>query len=62
VWGKYCAVDRCAEPSEVAAAISCLASDDASIVTGTDLPVDGGYLALGPEGGFKLTTVSGRDD
>jgi NAD(P)-dependent dehydrogenase (short-subunit alcohol dehydrogenase family) len=62
VWGKYAALDRCAEPSEVAAAISFLLSDDASFVTGADLPVDGGYLALGPEGGFKLTTLSGRDD
>lgn len=62
VWGKYCAMDRCAEPSEVAAAISFLLSDDASFVTGIDLPVDGGYLALGPEGGFQLTTLSGREE
>ncbi len=36
---------RIGEPSEVAAAILFLASDDASFITGTILPVDGGYLA-----------------
>jgi NAD(P)-dependent dehydrogenase (short-subunit alcohol dehydrogenase family) len=36
---------RVAAASEVAAAAAFLASDDASWVTGTALPVDGGYLA-----------------
>jgi NAD(P)-dependent dehydrogenase (short-subunit alcohol dehydrogenase family) len=36
---------RVAEPSEIAAAIAFLASDDASFITGAALPVDGGYLA-----------------
>ena len=36
---------RIGGPSEVAAAILFLASDDASFVTGAILPVDGGYLA-----------------
>ena len=36
---------RIGDPSEVAAAILFLASDDASFITGTVLPVDGGYLA-----------------
>jgi NAD(P)-dependent dehydrogenase (short-subunit alcohol dehydrogenase family) len=62
IWGRYCAMLRCAEPSEVAAAIAFLLSDDASFITGVDLPVDGGYLALGPEGGFKLTTLSERGE
>ena len=38
-------VGRLGEPSEVAAAILFLASDEASFVTGAILPVDGGYLA-----------------
>jgi NAD(P)-dependent dehydrogenase (short-subunit alcohol dehydrogenase family) len=36
---------RIGEPSEVAQAILFLTSDDASFITGTILPVDGGYLA-----------------
>ena len=36
---------RIGEPSEVAAAILFLASDDASFITGAILPVDGGFLA-----------------
>ena len=41
---------RVGEPEEVAAAIMFLCSDDASFITGTDLRVDGGYTAMGPEG------------
>jgi NAD(P)-dependent dehydrogenase (short-subunit alcohol dehydrogenase family) len=38
-------LNRQGRPEEVAAAISFLASDDASFITGSDLVVDGGYLA-----------------
>jgi NAD(P)-dependent dehydrogenase (short-subunit alcohol dehydrogenase family) len=38
-------IGRPTDPSEVAAAILFLASDDASIVVGTPLVADGGYLA-----------------
>ncbi len=40
---------RMADPTEVAAAVVFLASDEASFITGVDLPVDGGYSAIGPE-------------
>ncbi len=50
VWGSFALAHRCAEPSEVAAVIAFLASDDASFVTGTDLAVDGGLLATSAEG------------
>ncbi|MEY9946545.1 SDR family NAD(P)-dependent oxidoreductase [Kitasatospora sp. GAS1066B] len=38
-------IGRLGEPAEVARAIAFLASDAASFITGTVLPVDGGYLA-----------------
>ncbi|AOY94141.1 short-chain dehydrogenase [Cupriavidus sp. USMAA2-4] len=40
---------RVGEPEEVAAAVVFLCSDHASFITGADLPVDGGYSAMGPE-------------
>jgi NAD(P)-dependent dehydrogenase (short-subunit alcohol dehydrogenase family) len=37
---------RMGEPEEVAALALFLCSDDASFVTGTDYPLDGGFLRL----------------
>lgn len=40
---------RVADPAEIGAVVAFLASDAASVVTGADWAVDGGYSALGPE-------------
>ncbi len=46
---EFQSLGRMADPVEIARAIDWLLSDAASFVTGTDLAVDGGYTALGPE-------------
>lgn len=45
-WGGLHILKRMGTPKEAAAAIAFLASEEASFITGTDLFVDGGYLAL----------------
>lgn len=49
VGGPFHMLGRIGDPEEVARAVLFLCSDDASFITGTDLAVDGGYTALGPE-------------
>jgi NAD(P)-dependent dehydrogenase (short-subunit alcohol dehydrogenase family) len=59
IWGQYHMLERCGEPVECAGPTLFLLSDDASFITGTDLPIDGGYLAIGPEGIGKNTVNVG---
>ena len=40
---------RVANPEEVASAVLFLCSGEAVFITGTDIRVDGGYTAMGPE-------------
>lgn len=61
IWGKYHMLRRCGEASEVASAIAFLLSDEASFITGTDLPVDGGYLGLGGEGLGEQSNIPNID-
>jgi len=62
LWGDYCMLRRLGQASEVAAAVLFLLSEDASFITGTDLPVDGGYQSLGPEGLGQNTVIAGTPD
>jgi NAD(P)-dependent dehydrogenase (short-subunit alcohol dehydrogenase family) len=49
VGGAFHLLRRVGEPREVADAVLFLCSSHASFITGTDLAVDGGYSAMGPE-------------
>lgn len=49
VGGPFHLLGRVGEPEEVAEGVLFLCSGHASFVTGTDLAVDGGYSAMGPE-------------
>lgn len=62
VWGGFHILERLGEPSEVADAVLYLSSTRSSFITGTELFVDGGYHAIGPErlgesAGFAGTTA-----
>lgn len=61
IWGLYHMPRRFAETSEIASAICFLLSDDASYVTATDLPVEGGYMSMGPEGLGEDSSFAGTD-
>ena len=45
----YNLIGRVADAEEVANVVAFVASDEASYMTGGDVPVDGGYGAMGPE-------------
>jgi len=61
VFEKVHMIGRVIEPEEVAEPIIFLLSDGASAITGTDLKVDGGYLAMGPEGWRRSSELKGSD-
>jgi NAD(P)-dependent dehydrogenase (short-subunit alcohol dehydrogenase family) len=61
VWGQYHMLERCGEPVECAGPVLFLFSDDASFITGADLPIDGGYESLGPEGLGKTSKFAGSE-
>ncbi len=59
IWGQFHMLGRTGHPVEIAGPVLFLLSADASFITGTDLPVDGGYNGLGPEGLGQNTIVAG---
>ena len=59
IWGEFHMLRRMGHPVEIAGPVLFLLSTDASFITGTDLPVDGGYNSLGPEGLGQNTKIAG---
>jgi len=59
IWGEFHMLRRMGHPIEIAGPVLFLLSEDASFITGTDLPVDGGYNSLGPEGLGQNTKIAG---
>jgi len=59
IWGDFCMMRRMGRTEEIAAAVTFLLSDAASFITAVDLPVDGGYQGLGPEGLGQNTRIAG---
>jgi len=59
IWGQYHMLGRMGHPVEMAGPALFLLSDDASFITGTDLPVDGGYNGMGPEGLGASSRIAG---
>ena len=59
VWGRFHMLRRMGDAIEVARPALFLLSEDASFITGTSLMVDGGYLAMGPEGLGELSGFAG---
>jgi len=53
---------RLGEVEEVAAVITFLASKDASYITGANIPVCGGYLAVGPEQMGESSKYAGTEE
>ncbi|MFO7549916.1 MAG: SDR family oxidoreductase [Haliea sp.] len=54
VSAPYNLMGRVSDAEEVAAVVSFVASDEASYMTGGEVPVDGGYGAMGPEQHYPL--------
>ena len=59
IWGQFHMLGRMGHPVEIAGPVLFLLSEDASFITGTDLPVDGGYNGIGPEGLGQNTKIAG---
>jgi NAD(P)-dependent dehydrogenase (short-subunit alcohol dehydrogenase family) len=62
MWGKYHILRRLGEANEVADAVIFLSGPRSSFITGSELFVDGGYHALGPEGLGDTSKFAGTSD
>jgi NAD(P)-dependent dehydrogenase (short-subunit alcohol dehydrogenase family) len=56
----YQPLGRLVEAEEVADGVLFLCSENSSFITGVDLPIDGGYSAMGPEARISCMAVMGE--
>ena len=61
LWKLYYVLRRLCETSEVVNTVRFLLSQDASYITSTDLPVDGGYMSMTAVGLGEHPNFSGTD-
>ena len=61
VWGQYHLLERLCETEEIARPVLFLLSEESSFMTGSELRVDGGYCAMGPEGLGRSSSFAGTD-
>lgn len=61
IWGNFHMLRRFCETTEIASGVCFLLSDDASYVTGNDLPIEGGYMSMSPEGFGEKSSFAGTD-
>ena len=61
IWEPFHMPRQLCETSEVASTICFLLSQDASYITSTDLPVDGGYMSMSAEGLGENSNFTGTD-
>jgi 3-oxoacyl-[acyl-carrier protein] reductase len=59
-WAGVIPLRRSGWPNDVVAAVLFFASDEAGFITGTTLPVDGGWTAYSPTPGFEFVEREGR--
>jgi len=59
IWNDFHMLRRIGNPIECARPVLFLLSDDASFITGADLPIDGGFLSMGPQGIGKFVRTAG---
>jgi NAD(P)-dependent dehydrogenase (short-subunit alcohol dehydrogenase family) len=59
IWNDFHVLRRLGDPVECAGPVLFLLSEDASFVTGADLPIDGGFLVLGPQGLGRFVRTAG---
>ena len=63
VAAEFHLLGRLGRAHEVARGVLFLCSDEASFITGGELKVDGGYLAMGPEqSGAAIAKLTGTSD